>query len=419
MDTDRARSQAQRGIVEEWATESLLAAKQAYQDPATGQRHQIRSEAGRRLPEGQPTRRETAALSGGRAAGDGAQRRFPGEVSTWPGLSCTGFQASGGRQPPSVDWTGGCRPPLASRNRLRTPKGARETTAGRLAVSQLQPQSQGSTLATALSVELCYGSSWTGHRSAENGEASDSNGSTSTTRWSDTMLSVCAVWSGDNRDFCPAIAELPAAWKQKFEAAAKAVETGHSIQAECCWPRSSRRRRSSAGMTCGSLSRSKRSPFSTCANRGSDIPRPSLCYAAALAIREKALGPDHPEVATDLPGLAMCQMMRNTKQTRRGRAAPRRALRILEKSKPKDDPEIATILHNSRDLASVTEGVRRRRDEVDEGPGKPREGLSARMIPKWPISSMTWVLSTLRSPSATAWWRSRPDPGRAKTRAGG
>jgi nuclease S1 len=38
MDKADARARAQAGRVEEWATESLLAAKQAYQDPTTGQR---------------------------------------------------------------------------------------------------------------------------------------------------------------------------------------------------------------------------------------------------------------------------------------------------------------------------------------------------------------------------------------------
>jgi hypothetical protein len=38
LDADEARAQAQAGTVEDWATESLLAARQAYQDPATGQR---------------------------------------------------------------------------------------------------------------------------------------------------------------------------------------------------------------------------------------------------------------------------------------------------------------------------------------------------------------------------------------------
>ena len=37
-DTDEARDNAQMGTVEDLATESLLAAREAYQDPATGQR---------------------------------------------------------------------------------------------------------------------------------------------------------------------------------------------------------------------------------------------------------------------------------------------------------------------------------------------------------------------------------------------
>jgi hypothetical protein len=38
MDSDEARRKAQAGSVEDWATESLLAAREAYQDPVTGQR---------------------------------------------------------------------------------------------------------------------------------------------------------------------------------------------------------------------------------------------------------------------------------------------------------------------------------------------------------------------------------------------
>jgi nuclease S1 len=38
MDTPEARGKAMAGLVEDWATESLLAARQAYQDPATGMR---------------------------------------------------------------------------------------------------------------------------------------------------------------------------------------------------------------------------------------------------------------------------------------------------------------------------------------------------------------------------------------------
>jgi nuclease S1 len=38
MDTPDARSAASKGTVEDWATESLLAARRAYQVPETGQR---------------------------------------------------------------------------------------------------------------------------------------------------------------------------------------------------------------------------------------------------------------------------------------------------------------------------------------------------------------------------------------------
>ncbi|MGP0069164.1 MAG: S1/P1 nuclease, partial [Isosphaeraceae bacterium] len=38
MDTDQARSSAMKGTVEDWATESLLLARKAYQEPATGRK---------------------------------------------------------------------------------------------------------------------------------------------------------------------------------------------------------------------------------------------------------------------------------------------------------------------------------------------------------------------------------------------
>ena len=38
MDTPEARQTAMAGSVEDWATESLLAAREAYQDPRAGQR---------------------------------------------------------------------------------------------------------------------------------------------------------------------------------------------------------------------------------------------------------------------------------------------------------------------------------------------------------------------------------------------
>jgi hypothetical protein len=38
LDTEKAREDAAKGSVEEWATESLLATREAYQNPQTGQR---------------------------------------------------------------------------------------------------------------------------------------------------------------------------------------------------------------------------------------------------------------------------------------------------------------------------------------------------------------------------------------------
>jgi hypothetical protein len=38
MDTEEARTEAEKGAVEDWATESLLTAREAYEDPATGWR---------------------------------------------------------------------------------------------------------------------------------------------------------------------------------------------------------------------------------------------------------------------------------------------------------------------------------------------------------------------------------------------
>ncbi len=38
LDTPDSRQEAMRGTVEDWATESLLAARQAYQVPETGER---------------------------------------------------------------------------------------------------------------------------------------------------------------------------------------------------------------------------------------------------------------------------------------------------------------------------------------------------------------------------------------------
>jgi hypothetical protein len=51
MDTDEARREAQAGSVEDWATEPLVAARQAYQDPVTGQRIRPGAKLGERYQE--------------------------------------------------------------------------------------------------------------------------------------------------------------------------------------------------------------------------------------------------------------------------------------------------------------------------------------------------------------------------------
>ena len=74
MDTPEARGKAQAGSVEDWATESLLAARQAYQDPATGQRMKPGAKLGDAYQARESARCEAAALPGRGAAGVGAQR---------------------------------------------------------------------------------------------------------------------------------------------------------------------------------------------------------------------------------------------------------------------------------------------------------------------------------------------------------
>ena len=67
-------------------------------------------------------------------------------------------------------------------------------------------------------------------------------------------------------------------------------------------------------------------------------------YKRALAIREKALGPDHPWLATSLNNLAMLYF----KQGRYAEAEPlsKRSLAIGEKALGTDHPDVATWLNN-------------------------------------------------------------------------
>ena len=68
-------------------------------------------------------------------------------------------------------------------------------------------------------------------------------------------------------------------------------------------------------------------------------------YKRALAIREKALGPDHPDVARSLNNLA--ELYEN--QGRYAEAEPlyKRALAIREKALGPDHPDVATVAEQS------------------------------------------------------------------------
>jgi tetratricopeptide (TPR) repeat protein len=75
-----------------------------------------------------------------------------------------------------------------------------------------------------------------------------------------------------------------------------------------------------------------------------DGPVPDELAKRALAISEKALGPDHPDVATSLNNLAL--LYRN--QGRYADAEPlyKRSLAIREKALGPDHPDVAQSLNN-------------------------------------------------------------------------
>ena len=67
-------------------------------------------------------------------------------------------------------------------------------------------------------------------------------------------------------------------------------------------------------------------------------------YQRALAISEKALGPEHPDVATSLNNLAALY----DDQGRYGKAEPlyQRALQILQKALPSNHPNLVQVMEN-------------------------------------------------------------------------
>ncbi len=101
-------------------------------------------------------------------------------------------------------------------------------------------------------------------------------------------------------------------------------------------------------------------------------------YRRALAIREKALGPDHPSVATGLNNLA--ELLRVQGNYAEAEPLYRRALAIREKVLGPDHPNVATSLNNLAELLRVqgnyaeAESLYRRALAIDEkalGPDHP------------------------------------------------
>ncbi|WP_218143778.1 tetratricopeptide repeat protein, partial [Desulfomicrobium apsheronum] len=67
-------------------------------------------------------------------------------------------------------------------------------------------------------------------------------------------------------------------------------------------------------------------------------------YKRSLAIREKALGPDHPDVVTSLNSLAV--LYDNQGDYAQAEPLYKRSLAIREKALGPDHPDVATSLHN-------------------------------------------------------------------------
>jgi tetratricopeptide (TPR) repeat protein len=78
-------------------------------------------------------------------------------------------------------------------------------------------------------------------------------------------------------------------------------------------------------------------------NQGQYAKAESL-YQRALAIREKALGPEHPDVATSLDNLAVLYHVQG--QSKKAEPSFERALAIREKALGPDHTDVASSLHN-------------------------------------------------------------------------
>ena len=89
LDTPPARAAAMKGTIEDWATESLLAARQAYLGPRDGQAPQVRAETGGCVPRRESAGCAPTAVPGERAVGDGAQPDVAATVAGFRGAVTT------------------------------------------------------------------------------------------------------------------------------------------------------------------------------------------------------------------------------------------------------------------------------------------------------------------------------------------
>ena len=96
-------------------------------------------------------------------------------------------------------------------------------------------------------------------------------------------------------------------------------------------------------------------------------------YKRSLAIREKALGPDHPDVATSLNNLAL--LYETQGQYAQAEPLYKRSLAIREKALGPDHPDVAAALNNLARAVRRTRPVRAGRAALQALTGHTGEGL--------------------------------------------
>lgn len=138
-------------------------------------------------------------------------------------------------------------------------------------------------------------------------------------------------------------AEEPEAWKQKREAAGKACEAGSYATAEVLLLEIV-----GEAEKLGPGNVRLATPLEMLAGfylRGKRHAEAEPLIRRALAIREEAQGPRHPDVAMTLLRLAESQLMATKKQATDAGPMLRRALSIVEEARGRDDPDFAKVLH--------------------------------------------------------------------------